>query len=118
MAKFNVGDVVKKSPNANEFKIVEVDELCDPLYRYKLSDGDSLCFWDYCLGWQKVVQADEVQRYGKILTDDIINYSDCHRIKTIAYDDRIYYIHMKNGKIVIFKCLSTEAMNCEKEEKK
>ena len=109
MVKFNIGDKVRDSKMQHYLEIVDIDEVTNALPKYKLHDdwGD---FWSYCFGWNKEYNANEVLRYGNILTDD--NYyldglnGGSHRIRTISYDDRIFYHKMVNGEVVEFKELT------------
>lgn len=106
MGRFNVGDKVRDSKMQHYLEIVDIDEVTNALPKYKLHDdwGD---FWSYCFGWNKEYNTNEVLRYGNILTDD--NYyvdglnGGSHRIRTISYDNRIFYNKMVNGKPVEFK---------------
>ncbi len=109
MAKFDIGDKVRDA-NMNYFlEIIDIDEVTNALPKYKLHDdwGD---FWSYCFGWSKEYNANEVLRYGNILTDDSY-YLDglnggSHRIRIISYDNRIFYHKMVNGEVIEFKELT------------
>lgn len=109
MTRFNIGDKVRDS-NMNYFlEIVDIDEVTNALPKYKLHDdwGD---FWSYCFGWNKEYNVNEVLRYGNILTDDSY-YVDglnggSHRIRTISYDNRVFYHKMVNGEVIEFKELT------------
>lgn len=107
MAKFNIGDKVRDSEMQHYLEIVDIDEVTSALPKYKLHDvwGD---FWSYCFGWDKECNDNEVLRYGEILTDDM--FSDGigwhYRIRTISYDNRIFYHKMANGEVVEFKELT------------
>lgn len=110
MAKFNIGDKVRDSKMQYYLEIVDIDEVTNALPKYKLHDdwGD---FWSYCFGWNKEYNVNEVLRYGNILTDDSY-YVDrlnggSHRIRTITYDNRIFYHKMANGEVIEFKELTT-----------
>lgn len=107
---FNIGDKVRNSEMQYYLEVVDIDKATNALPKYKLhSDwGD---FWSYCFGWDKEYNANEVLRYGNILTDDSY-YADglnagSHRIRTISYDNRIFYHKMVNGEVVEFKELTT-----------
>ena len=109
MTKFNVGDKVRNSEMQYYLEIVDIDEVTSALPKYKLH-GDWSDFWSYCFGWDKEYNANEVLRYGNILTDDSY-YVDglnggSHRIRTISYDNRIFYHKMVNGEVVEFKELT------------
>lgn len=109
MAKFDIGDKVRDSNMQYYLEIVDIDEVTNALPKYKLHDdwGD---FWSYCFGWEKEYNVNEALRYGNILTDD--NYyvdglnGGSHRIRTISYDNRIFYHKMINGEVVEFKELT------------
>lgn len=54
----------------------------------------------------------EVIRYGEILTDDNFTEELCvsednFRVRTIAYNGKIYYHKMVNGEIIEFKELKS-----------
>lgn len=109
MAKFNIGDKVRDSKMQYYLEIVDIDEVTNALTKYKLHD-DWDDFWSYCFGWNKEYNANEVLKYGNILTDDSY-YVDglnggSHRIRTISYDNRIFYHKMVNGEVVEFKELT------------
>lgn len=109
MARFNIGDKVRSSEMQYYLEVVDIDEVTNALPKYKLHDdwGD---FWSYCFGWNKEYNANEVLRYGNILTDDSYYVEGLnggsHRIRTISYDNRIFYHKMMNGEVVEFKELN------------
>lgn len=109
MTKFNIGDKVRDSKMQHYLEIVDIDEVTNALPKYKLHDdwGD---FWSYCFGWSKEYNANEVLRYGNILTDDTYYVDGLnggnHRIRNISYDNRIFYHKMVNGEVVEFKELT------------
>ena len=115
MANFNVGDIICKDESSVPYTITEIDEVSVPMSKYKLTQGD-FSFWDYCLGWKKLVTLDDALRYGEILTDDELYcnilgagwFSDYGyiRIRTIRYDERIFYHKMVDGEVVEFKELT------------
>ena len=48
--------------------------------------------------------ANDILRYGTILTDDVWDETDaCVRIKIISYEQAVYYVKMVNGEVVDFK---------------
>lgn len=106
---FNIGDIICKDETSVPYTVEEIDIISGPMPKYKLTQGD-FSFWDYCLGWKKLVTSDDVLRYGDVLTDDNLytiefcpkkeNYT---RIRTISYDNRIFYHKMVNGEVVEFK---------------
>ena len=107
MAKFDIGDKVRDSEMQDYLEIVDIDEVTNALPKYKLHDdwGD---FWSYCFGWEKECNVNDALRYGEVLTDDM--FSDGigwhYRIRTISYDNRIFYHKMVNGEVVEFKELT------------
>lgn len=110
MAKFNIGDIICKDESSVPYTVAEIDSITGPMFKYKLAQGN-FSFWDYCIGWKKLATPDEALRYGEVLTDDM-NYV-CRaegdldiRIRTIRYDNRIFYHKMVNGEVVEFKELT------------
>lgn len=59
-----------------------------------------------------MISSDDVLRYGKILTDDNYTTEFCPkneiyiRIRTISYNNHIFYHKMINGNIIEFKELT------------
>ena len=109
---FNIGDIIYKDESSVPYTIEDIDTVTGPMHKYKLSDGN-FKFWEYCIGWKKVVTEDEVLRYGNVLTDDnwfCFNYDDTKedsiKVRTIRYDERIFYHKMVNGEVVEFKELT------------
>ena len=110
MERFNVGDIICKDETSVPYTVAEIDSITGPMSKYKLAQGN-FSFWDYCIGWKKLATPDEALRYGEVLTDDM-NYV-CRtegdldiRIRTIRYDNRIFYHKMINGEVVEFKELT------------
>lgn len=110
MVKFNVGDIICKDESSVPYMVTDIDTLTCPMSKYKLIQCD-FSFWDYCIGWKKLVTPDDALRYGEVLTDDM-NYV-CRaegdldiRIRTIRYENRIFYHKMVNGEVVEFKELT------------
>ena len=106
---FNVGDIICKDETSVPYTVEDIDVVSGPMPKYKLIEGN-FKFWDYCIGWKKLVTPDEALRYGEVLTDDSY-YVDglnggSHRIRTISYDNRIFYHKMVNGEVVEFKELT------------
>lgn len=111
MSRFSIGDKVKHPAMDGWYEVIEVDEITQILPQYKVKDNFKT-FWDYCVNWIKFVSPDDSLRYGNILTDDI-NFgmpkgicTDYVRIRTISYDNRIFYHKMVNGEVVEFKELT------------
>ena len=110
MERFNVGDIICKDETSVPYTVEDIDVISGPMPKYKLVEGN-FKFWDYCIGWKKLVTPDDALRYGNILTDDSY-YVDglnggSHRIRTISYDNRIFYHKMVNGEVVEFKELES-----------
>lgn len=112
MERFNVGDIICKDEVSVPYTVAEIDSITGPMPKYKLTQGD-FNFWDYCIGWKKLVTPDEALRYGKVLTDDswyYFNYDNARedfvRVRTIRYESRIFYHKMVNGEVVEFKELT------------
>ena len=108
---FNIGDIICKDETSVPYTVTDIDEVSGTVIKYELTQGD-FSFWDYCIGWKKLVTSDEALRYGEVLTDDDLYYeikkhvTVCHiykRIRTIRYDSRIFYHKMVNGEVVEFK---------------
>ena len=109
---FNIGDVIYKDESSVPYTVQGIDYVSSPMPKYKLVDGN-FKFWDYCIGWKKLVTADDALRYGEALTDDnwyYFNYDNARedfvRVRTIRYDNRIFYHKMINGEVVEFKELN------------
>lgn len=109
---FHIGDKVFSPEKPNKiYKVINVDTVTSYIPNYTLLDKDGVTEWEsYCIKWHKVVTDNEVLRYGNILTDDVY-YVDglnggSHRIRTISYDNRIFYHKMVNGEVVEFKELT------------
>lgn len=115
MTKFNIGDIICKDESSVPYTVTEIDEVSGPLPKYKLTQGD-FSFWDYYIGWKKLVTPDDALRYGEILTDDNLycelqaedGFEDYRyvRIRTIRYESYIFYHKMMNGEFVEFKELT------------
>ena len=110
MERFNVGDIICKDETSVPYTVAEISFVTGTMSKYKLVQGN-FSFWDYCIGWKKLATPDEALRYGEVLTDDM-NYV-CRaegdldiRIRTIRYDNRIFYHKMVNGEVVEFKELT------------
>ena len=106
---FNIGDIICKDETSVPYTVEDIDALTCTMPKYKLTQGD-FSFWDYCIGWKKLVTPEDALRYGKILTDDeFVEHGIIYRpirIRTISYDNRIFYHKMVNGEVVEFKELT------------
>ena len=114
MAKFKINENVIVNDGSNTGIIVGIDSLSYPLplYEIKINEtGDIMSYYEPAI--KKMVNADDVVRYGDILTDDNL-YSEMQypdgfenhkwiRIRTVRYESRIFYHKMINGETVEFK---------------
>lgn len=110
MVKFNVGDIICKDESSVPYTVTDIDEISGPVIKYELTQGNFI-FWDYCIGWKKFLTADDVLRYGNVLTEDHIHCFPNGKegwvsIRTISYDNRIFYHKIINGEVVEFKELA------------
>lgn len=109
---FNIGDKVFNPENINKiYTVIDVDAVTRYIPTYTLLDEDGVMEWEsYCIKWHKVVTDEYALRYGKILTDDeFVEHGIIYRpirIRTISYDNRIFYHKMVNGEVVEFKELT------------
>ena len=114
---FNIGDKVYNKKQPNEiYRVIEVDTVTNYIPKYTLASEKGYTLKSFCLGdWCKAVTPDEALRYGEVLTDDELHYElkghvtvcPIHkRIRTISYDNRIFYHKMMNGEVVEFKELT------------
>lgn len=62
-------------------------------------------YWvhDYMVEGYTPTTPDEVLRYGRVITDYMIDSEDYIRIRLIAYNDDIWYHKMIDGEVVDFK---------------
>lgn len=117
MAKFNIGDKVTSVWEPNKIGVIEsINTLfySSPLYTVCYEDGNK--YANYEETFKKVVTPDDALRYGDILTDDELYcnilgagwFSDYGyiRIRTILYDERIFYHKMVDGEVEKFKELT------------
>ena len=112
---FKMGDIICKDETSVPYTVEDIDVISGPMPKYKLVDG-KFKFWDYCIGWKKLAMPDDALRYGDVLTNDELYcemtgadwFSDYGyvRIRTISYDNRIFYHKMINGEVIEFKELT------------
>lgn len=111
MTKFKIGDIICKDEVSVPYTVENIDYVSSSIPKYRLVQGD-FSFWDYCAGWKKLATPDETLRYGEVLTDDMVFGApksksvldmDWIRIRTISYDNRIFYHKMVNGEVAEFK---------------
>ena len=114
MNKFDIGDKV--------FSIYEPDKILTvisidtiqypyPVYTVEFEDGNKCA--NYGNVFKLAIQEEDALRYGDVLTDDswcYFNYDNARedfvRVRTIRYDNRIFYHKMVNGEVVEFKELT------------
>lgn len=111
MPFFNVGDKVYNRENPDKIYIVKKKtDITHCIPNYILVDENGKELNNFCVGWVRLITPDDTLRYGEVLTDDSY-YVDglnggSHRIRTISYDNRIFYHKMVNGEVVEFKELT------------
>lgn len=116
MAKFDIGESVIVNGGNYAGVVVGIDSISYPLplYEVKINEtGEVLPYYEPAI--KKLVTPDDALRYGDVLTDDDSYYEIkkhvtvchiCKRIRTISYDNRIFYHKMVNGEVVEFKELT------------
>ena len=79
----------------------ELNGFFVPTCVFKVDDGNL----DDDESLDKESTANDILRYGTILTDDELwdETDACVRIKIVSYEQAVYYIKMVNGEIVEFK---------------
>ncbi len=111
MPFFNVGDKVYNRENPDKIYIVKKKtDITHCIPNYILVDENGKELNNFCVGWVRLITPDDTLRYGEVLTDDSY-YVDglnggSHRIRTISYNNRIFYHKMVNGEVVEFKELT------------
>lgn len=117
MSKFNIGDKVKIIGSSYSGTVIKNDDISQliPFYTILIDDSEETrnC---YELSLRKLTDADDVLRYGEVLTDENLycelqaedGFENYHyvRIRTIRYEYRIFYHKMVNGEVVEFKELT------------
>lgn len=116
MPFFNVGDKVYKKESPDKiYTVKKRTDITHCVHNYILIDEKGTELNNFCVGWVKWVTPDDALRYGEVLTDDELHYElkghvticPIHkRIRTISYDNRIFYHRMVNGEVVEFKELT------------
>lgn len=116
MAKFDIGESVIVNGGSYTGVVVGIDAISYPLplYEVKINEtGEVLPYYEPAI--KKMVTPGDALRYGDVLTDDDSYYEIkkhvtvchiCKRIRTISYDNRIFYHKMVNGEVVVFKELT------------
>lgn len=113
MSKFNIGDKIKDKQFPYVYTVHKIDKQKG---QYYIVSNDGFSLWSSCIGYEKVPIPDDVLRYGEVLTDDELYcnipgagwFSDYGyiRIRTIRYDERIFYHKMVDGEVAEFKELT------------
>lgn len=109
MPFFNVGDKVYNRQNPDKiYTVKKRTDITHCIPNYILIDEKGKELNNFCVNWVSLITPDDALRYGEILTDDM--FSDgtgwYYRIRTISYDNRIFYHKMVNGEVVEFKELT------------
>ena len=117
MPFFNVGDKVYNRENLDKiYTVKKRTDITHCIPNYILIDEKGKELNNFWVNWLRLITPDAALRYGEILTDDDLYYelkghvtiSPIHkRIRTIRYDNRIFYHKMVNGEVVEFKELTT-----------
>lgn len=115
MNKFNIGDKIKDSKFPYIYTVRKIDKQNE---KYYIVSNDGFSVWSSCIGYEKVPTHNEILRYGEVLTNDEfvcdilddtgfqIAETNYYRIRTISYDNQIYYHKMVNGEVIEFKELT------------
>ena len=101
MKRFRVGDCIKDS-HGLQYVVVGVDNITHEVPLYKISDGQfTMSVLGY--GYELVVHPEDALHYGEVLTDDYFTVDGkAIRIRTIKFDNDIYYYRMVAGENVQF----------------
>lgn len=101
----NIG-LYKSTIPWGEFIEVEFDEECGDI-RYYIYEGYYIPHFYF--EKEIALTAENVMRYGNILEDtEIIGKYSYYRIKIMTYEKEVYYIKMKDGRIVNFTRIGKE----------
>ena len=98
-----VGEKVK-GPKG-EVYIIEVDNISSPITWYTVAWNDFTKTIVSEFNIEKIYTVDDVQHYGEILDDNEITDRNNHwyRFKLMRYENKIFYIVMKDGEILKFE---------------
>ena len=111
MEIFEIGDEIRSPTMSNWAKIIDKEEVNHLIIKYKIKDNWGE-FWDYCFGWEKKINSDDVLKYGEELTYDCFNENnprECNvftEIRTIRYEGNIFYHKTVDYETVEFKELT------------
>lgn len=107
MPFFNVGDKVYNKKNPDKiYTVKKRTDITHCIPNYILVDEKGEELNNFCVNWVRLITPDEALRYGNVLTDDDFYQAfvgNFIRIRTITYDNRIFYHKMVNGEVVEFK---------------
>ena len=116
MNKFDVGDKVISIYEPDKIlTVISIDTIQYPYPVYTVEFEDGNKYANYGNVFKPAIKEEDVLRYGDVLTDDELHYELKHhvticpihkRIRTISYDNRIFYHKMVNGEVVEFKELT------------
>lgn len=117
MPFFNVGDKIYNRKNPDKiYTVKKRTDITHCIPNYILIDEKGKESNNFCVNWVRLITPDEALRYGEVLTDDNLycevqaedGFEDHKfvRIRTISYDNRIFYSKMVNGEVVEFKELT------------
>ena len=100
---FKVGEKVK-GPKGEGY-IIEVDNISSPITWYTVAWNDFTKTIVSEFNIEKIYTVDDVQHYGEILDDNEITDRNNHwyRFKLMKYENKIFYIVMKDGEILKFE---------------
>ena len=117
MPFFNVGDKVYKKENPDKiYTVKKRTDITHCIPNYILIDEKGKELNNFCVNWVRLITPDETLRHDEVLTDDNFTYDipsnkgydevEFARIRTIRYDNRIFYHKIVNGEVVEFKELT------------
>ena len=105
---FSPGALVVHNMNPDKiYMVLSYDDVSSSVPMIKIQDVITKEIFDvYDFGFKEKVTSDDVLRYGRILTNDEFKEANV-RIRTIRYNNRIFYLKMKDGEVVKYKELTT-----------
>lgn len=113
MPFFNVGDKVYNRGNPDKiYTVKKRTDITHCIPNYILINEKGKELNNFCVSWVRLITPDDALKYGEILTDDnicsvnVLGRFSYYRIRTISYDNRIFYHKMVNGEVVEFKELN------------
>lgn len=105
---FQPGTLVIHSINPDKiYMVLSYDDVSSSVPMIKIQDiMTEEIFEVYDFGFKERVTSNDVLRYGRILTNDEFKEENV-RIRTIRYNNRIFYLKMKDGEVVRYQELTT-----------